>query len=298
MQDHIESHLTEPITLQGLARAARYSPWYAARLFKAHTGRSPFEYVRLRRLTAAAERLVGSSVRITDVAFDFEFDSHEGFTRAFARRFGVTPAVFRRTRPQFERFLPLPLRDHYRHLQEGASAMTDRPRPDTVFVQILDRPARRLVLKRGREATHYFAYCEEVGCDVWTQLGTITGALHEPMGLWLPDALRSPGTSTYVQGVEVPADFTDAVPEGFEVLDLPACLMMVFQGQPHDDADFEQAITSLWEVIRTYRPETFGYAWADEDAPRFQLEPLGYRGYIEGRPVRRISAPLHAVRPA
>jgi hypothetical protein len=31
--------------------------------------------------------------------------------------------------------------------------------------------------------------------------------------------------------------------------------------------------------------------WADEDGPRFQLEPQGYRGYIEARPVRPVSAP-------
>ena len=176
--------------------------------------------------------------------------------------------------------------------------MNDPKPPATVFVQILDRPARRLVLRRGREATHYFAYCEEVGCDVYAQLGAIPGALHEPMGLWLPDRMRPPGTSTYVQGVEVPADFAGPVPAGFEVVDLPPCQMMVFQGPPFDDADFESAITSLWDVIRSYRPETCGYAWADDDGPRFQLEPQGWRGYLEGRPVRRVGAPLPPARPA
>jgi len=29
----------------------------------------------------------------------------------------------------------------------------------------------------------------------------------------------------------------------------------------------------------------YGYEWADQDAPRFQLAPMGYRGYIEARPV-------------
>ena len=33
-----------------------------------------------------------------------------------------------------------------------------------------------------------------------------------------------------------------------------------------------------------------GYAWADADAPRFQLEPMGYGGYIEGRPVRPLAS--------
>ncbi len=50
MQDFIESHLKERITLTALARSARYSPWYAARVFKECTGKAPFEYIRLRRL--------------------------------------------------------------------------------------------------------------------------------------------------------------------------------------------------------------------------------------------------------
>ena len=41
--------------------------------------------------------------------------------------------------------------------------------------------------------------------------------------------------------------------------------------------------------MKNYQPELYGFRWADEDGPRFQLEPQGYRGYIEGRPVR----PLH-----
>ncbi|HRR89855.1 MAG TPA: AraC family transcriptional regulator, partial [Eubacteriales bacterium] len=32
-----------------------------------------------------------------------------------------------------------------------------------------------------------------------------------------------------------------------------------------------------------------GYKWDDEAAPRFQLSPLGYRGYIEGRPVKPLN---------
>ena len=64
--------------------------------------------------------------------------------------------------------------------------------------------------------------------------------------------------------------------------------MMVFQGPPFADADFERAISSLWDVINAYQPQTYGFAWADDDGPRFQLQPEGYRGYIEGRPVRPV----------
>jgi AraC family transcriptional regulator len=93
MQDHIESNLTVPITLTALAKAARYSPWHAARVFKECTGMAPFYYIRQRRLTMAALRLETGAERVITVAFDFVFDSHDGFTRAFAKQFGMTPTA-------------------------------------------------------------------------------------------------------------------------------------------------------------------------------------------------------------
>ena len=89
--------------------------------------------------------------------------------------------------------------------------------------------------------------------------------------MWLPENMRKPGTSVYAQGVEVPADYSGRVPEGFELIDLAPCKMMVFQGQPYDDDKFEEAISELWEIMKTYNPEIYAFAWADEDAPRFQL---------------------------
>ena len=64
---------------------------------------------------------------------------------------------------------------------------------------------------------------------------------------------------------------------------------MIFQGQPYDDEEFEQAIGDLWKVMKYYHHELYGFEWADEDAPRFQYEPQGYRGYIEGRPVKQVN---------
>lgn len=287
MVAYVESHLREPITFAHLAKAARYSPWHAARIFKERTGKTPFEYIRLRRLAAAAERLSATDERVIDVAFDFLFDSHDGFTRAFSRYFGLTPRQYQKQRSPRAPFLPIDLRERYLQRMKGLSDMASKA--TTVFVQVVEHPVRKLIVRRARTANHYFEYCEEVGCDIWEELGRIEGALREPMGLWLPDRLRPEGTSKYVQGVEVPGDFAGKVPEGYEVIELAPCKMMVFQGPPFEDKDFTEAIGALWDSINEYRPELYGFAWADDDAPRFQLAPLGYRGYIEGRPVRAIS---------
>jgi AraC-like DNA-binding protein len=286
MQDFIESHFHQPITLHMLAEAAGYSPWHAARIFKAVTGKSPFEYIRTLRLSRAALRLRDEDVKIVDVAFDFVFDSHEGFTRAFSKHFGLSPQQYSKVKPMVKLFVPKPIHDYHLTTAKGEGKMSEKQKANTIFVQVVERPARKLILKRGIKAEDYYAYCEEVGCEVWDVLTGIREALYEPMGMWLPQNMRKPGTSIYVQGVEVPADYTGKVPEGLELIDLPPCKMMIFQGQPYDDAVFEEAIGSFWEVIKNYNPEIYGFKWADEDGARFQLEPQGYRGYIEGRPVR------------
>jgi AraC family transcriptional regulator len=289
MQDYIEQHIAEPITLLTLARAAGYSPWHSARIFRELTGKAPFEYIRELRLSRAAVRLRDGDDRIIDIALDFVFGSHEGFTRAFSKQFGMSPREYSRIRPPVRFFMPDRARDYYLKLQKGENIMTEKKKPNTVFVQVVDRPLRKLILKRGTKATGYFEYCEEHGCDIDSFLGTIKDALNEPMGVWLPQNLQRPGTSIYAMGVEMPADYAGPVPDGYEMIDLKPCKMMVFQGPPFKDEAFMEAVGDLWEVMKTYDPGIYGFTWADEDGPRFQLSPQGYRGYIEGRPVRQLN---------
>jgi AraC family transcriptional regulator len=289
MQDYIQSHINDPITLHDLAKSCGLSPWHASRVFKKLTGKTPFEYIRASRLSQAALRLRDEKVKVIDVAFDFVFDTHEGFTRAFSRQFGITPLKYRRHTPSVKLFIPNNISQSYRKKlkeEENMDKKTDDTKIETVFVQVVERTARKMILKRGIRATGYFEYCDEVGCDIHSDLLGVKEALFEPIGAWLPPGMIPEGTSQYVQGVEVPPDYSGQVPEGYDIIDLKPCKIMIFQGPPFKDEEFGDAIESLWKVMKTYNPEIYGYCWADDDAPRFQMEPQGYRGYIEGRPVR------------
>ena len=295
MQGYVENHLHEPITLKNLADAAGYSPWHAAKIFKELLGKSPFEYMRSLRLSRAALILRDHEEKVVDVAFDWVFDSHEGFTRAFSREFGIAPKRYSKEKRPIKLFMPTRIRDYYLMIQRGEMKMEKEKKTSTVFVQVVERPERKLILLRGKKATHYFEYCEEVGCDVWGVLSSVREALYEPAGFWLPDHLIPPGTSKYVQGVEIPVDYAGEIPDGFEVISLPPCSMMIFQGEPYEEEKFGEAIENLWSVMNDYQPELYGFTYADADGPRFQLEPQGYRGYIEGRPVRRLNPRDHEV---
>lgn len=160
-----------------------------------------------------------------------------------------------------------------------------------IFTQLVERPARKLILKRSRTATHYVEYVEEVGCGEsnmsapWDFLCGIKEALYEPVGLWLPENMQPQGTGSYAHGVEVLIDYAGEVPEGFDVIDLEPCKMLVFQGEPYDDKYFQEAVGLCMERIEKFNPEVYGYKFAPEIAPRMQLAPGGWRGYIEIRPV-------------
>ena len=166
--------------------------------------------------------------------------------------------------------------------------MDNRTTAKTVFIHVLEYPARKVIFKRGKNAMDYLNYIKEVDCAVWETLCNIKGALYEPVGMWLPDKFRQPNTSIYLLGVEVPYHFCDTIPEGFEIIDLPACKMMIFQGQPFDDNEYECPVQELWNSIKAFDPSLYGFVW-DDSAPRIQLEPQGYRGCIEGCAVKEIT---------
>jgi len=291
MKKFISENLHQPITASDVAKAAGYSQYHAARVFRAETGVSPFEYIRRQRLTKSARALRLGKHKVLDVALDFVFDTHEGFTRAFTNGFGISPKKYA-SRPTPEGWLiPTSYLDRSNtNLEEWSMNKTS-----VIFTQIVDRPLRKLILRRSKAAGDYMAYCGEIGCGeqnasaAWDVLTELKEALYEPVGVWLPENMRPAGTGIYAHGVEVPEDFKGLVPDGFEVMELPACQMMVFQGEPYDDEIFEDAVGKCMEQIKRFNPEVYGYEWAPELAPRMQLAPEGWRGYIEMLPVRKIS---------
>lgn len=196
----------------------------------------------------------------------------------------MSPREYRKNTPPLQLFSYYPIRHYYKFLERGEEVMSDA----IVFTQVIERPNRKFILKRGIKSTDYFAYCEEAGCDVWGILKSIKGASQEPIGVWIPENMRISGTSEYCQGVEVPIDFSGEIPAGFDMIELPKCKYMVFQGEPFEDEKFSEAISAVWNAIKRYDPKLFGWDWAPNDNPRFQLEPIGARGYIEGLPVREV----------
>lgn len=274
MQDYIEAHLYEQISLADLANASFFSPWYSRRLFLQHIGITPADYIRKLRLSKSALTLRDNPSKIVELAFEMGFGSVDGYQRAFQREFGCNPSEYAAAPVPVYLFTPYHVK--FRYIERSPIMENLR----NVFVQVVDKPQRKVLIKRGVKAEDYFAYCEEVGCDVWGLLLSIPGVSGEPVCLWLPSAYKKPGTSEYVQGVEVTADYAGAVPDGFDVIELPAAKYLMFQGEPFAEENYGQAIEEVKASMEKYDPAIIGYEW-DSSNPRIQLEPIGTRGYIE-----------------
>ncbi len=87
----IEKNLKENITIEAAAQEAGYSLFHFARVFNQLTGHSPYDYIMRRRLSESAKKLAERKQRITDVAFEFQFNNIETYSRAFKKMFDILP---------------------------------------------------------------------------------------------------------------------------------------------------------------------------------------------------------------
>lgn len=91
---YIEENINEPIMEKDIAKNAGYSLYYFSRMFKKQMGLSIMEYVKERRLIKASEEIANGK-KIIDVALDYGYQSHSGFTKAFKSKFGFSPSLLR-----------------------------------------------------------------------------------------------------------------------------------------------------------------------------------------------------------
>jgi AraC family transcriptional regulator len=95
---HIQAGLDQDLSLAALAQASGLSESTLKRRIEATTGETPRRYVERLRLERAASQLMLRRSTVLEVALDNGFHSHEVFTRAFTRHFGISPSEWREQR--------------------------------------------------------------------------------------------------------------------------------------------------------------------------------------------------------
>lgn len=100
VQRHVQEHLAQALSVDGLAEAMVMSPRNFARIFMREAGVTPAEFIQQARIDAARGLLESGNLQLKAVAYRCGFGSAARMRQVFVQRLGVTPTGYR------ERFQP------------------------------------------------------------------------------------------------------------------------------------------------------------------------------------------------
>jgi len=94
LEEYIEDHLEEDLSLEKLAEIFFASKYHIAHVFKDNIGLSIHQYITKKRLNLCQEA-ISSGMSITDAYHRFGFGDYSSFYRAFKKEYGISPKDYR-----------------------------------------------------------------------------------------------------------------------------------------------------------------------------------------------------------
>ncbi len=82
-------------SIENLATSFNLSPTHFHRIFKQHTGLSPYQYYLELRMERAKQMLHGTKMSIKEISVALAFENPFHFSRAFKRKTGMSPSQWR-----------------------------------------------------------------------------------------------------------------------------------------------------------------------------------------------------------
>ncbi|MBD9650088.1 GlxA family transcriptional regulator [Ensifer sp. ENS09] len=96
-QDFIADNLAADLTVGAVANRVGMSERNFSRQFKQEVGMTPADYVESMRLEAGRRLAEDTRIPLKKIATDIGFNDDVAFRRSFSRRFGTSPAAYRRS---------------------------------------------------------------------------------------------------------------------------------------------------------------------------------------------------------
>ena len=97
-EDYITQHISENITIAGIAKGINVSREHFSRLFKEKYNISPHKYILRLKLKQAETMLLSSDASISQIANALNFSDIYTFSRAFKTCYKISPSQFRKTK--------------------------------------------------------------------------------------------------------------------------------------------------------------------------------------------------------
>lgn len=300
-------HDDEALTLRALSGRLGYSEYHTTRKFREISGMQFRDYLRRRKLAFALKEVRDSEKSILDIAFDYGFSSHEAFTRAFKKTYGMTPGEYRKNpRPVLLRTKINPFDRYFLGFGEIGMMKSE----NDVKIYFVTIPAHKFLHIKNYESNGYWDFwqkqsvipgqdCETIcglldsikgkldddgGNETNSGSGQIMAYMNDPDGRLCDWGI--PRTECY--GVRLPADYKGEVPPQMLLADVPEAEYLVFE---HGPFDYEQENRSVEETVEKAMAEFdfTGTGYRYDTSPGrliyFYFNPERFWKYI--RPVKK-----------
>lgn len=94
--EYIETHFSEPLTLDELSKVIGMNPKYFCRFFGSITQQTPMNYVNYYRIEQAANLLSSTTLSVTEVGLECGFNDTGHFVKTFKKHKGITPKQYQK----------------------------------------------------------------------------------------------------------------------------------------------------------------------------------------------------------
>ncbi len=306
----LKQHADEELTLKALSQRLGYSEYYTTRKFKEISGIPLRDYLQGRRLAFALKEVRDSTKNLLEIAIDYGFSSHEAFTRAFKRAYGVAPSDYRKNpKPVVLRTKINPLDRYFFGLEEIGMIQSN----DEIKIYFVTIPAHKFLHIKNSESNGYWDFWQKQnqisGQDYETICGLldsikgklddnggseVNGGSGQLMAYWNDEEkgrLCDWGfRRTECWGVRLPFDYQGEVPPQMHMADIAEAEYIVFE---HGPFDYEQENCYVEEKIEQamasfdYTDTGYCLDLSNGRIMYFYYDPSRYFKYI--RPVRRVS---------
>ena len=169
----------DALTLKSLSKKLGFSEFHTTRKFKELSGMSLRDYIRLRKLAFALIEVRDSDAIFLSIAIKYGFSSHEAFTRAFKKVYGIAPSDYRKN-PQ-----PVVLRtkiNTFDRFTLGIGEIGMVKSTEEIKVYFVTIPAHKFLHIKNYESNGYFDFWEKQAKIPGQDCDTICGLLDSIKG--------------------------------------------------------------------------------------------------------------------
>lgn len=286
--NYVDNNIKEPININLLADISAYSIPQFFRMFISYMDMTPMNYVLRRKLYFAAKELINNDNKIIDIAYSYGFDSHDVFSRAFKRYYGISPITFRKNGNKLNDFyrensycisgfaIPVSLNNQVK----DDNSMQEQIRYDVKIVTLAETKLigieRKIAGDEWAFDVFYNSY-DRIFRNAPNRLYPLSTNATHALSEMQPD-----GSYMYYIGIEV--NSLEDIPEGAigKVIPSQMCAMIEYEG----DLDYREVTDYLYRVwfeeniYKTGHLASYPYCTIEYYAPNRDCDVYNERIYI------------------